>query len=133
MQPNQIVLAVDEGNDGVGLVDVTFNRFEVYQNRAVYIATDHTVATRHQLALFRSFPKANGNFKGTQKTAIKVTHDATVVGVDGSNIVAPIIAEVSFSLPVGVTAAQSMIIRQKLLALLDRDDIMAPLNDQLMV
>jgi len=57
-----------------------------------------------------------------------------VTGVDGTTTVtAPIIVEVSFSVPVGATAAQTMLHRQRALALLDLDSVMAPLNDQLMI
>jgi len=133
MQPNTITLAVDEANNSTP-VNHVLSRFEESGNRAVYIDADHTVAMKNTCTLYRTFPKASGNFRGVSKSAMKFSTDITVDGVDGeSSVVAPVIVEVSFSLPVGATAAQSKLARQKALALLDRDDVMAPLNDQLMV
>lgn len=133
MQPNAITLAVDELNNA-SLVNYVFTRFEEYQNRAVYIGEDHTIAQKDSLSMYRTFPKTSGNFKGVGKTSVKFSKDITVLGVDGvSNLTSPIIVEVSFSIPVGATAAQCLIARQRALALLDRDDIMVPLNEQLMI
>lgn len=134
MLDNQITLAVDEDNDGVGLVNVVFTRFEEFQNRAVYIAANHALNARDLLTVFRSFPKPNGNFRGVAKSTVKFTMDVTVLGVDGvSTLTSPMIGEVSFSLPVGVTAAQTKKLRQRVISLLDLDTVMGPLNDQLMI
>lgn len=134
MQPNSISLVVDELNTGANQVTHVLSRFEESLNRSVYIDADHTIAAKNTLTLYRTQPKASGNFKGVAKSAFKFSTDILVDGVDGvSQLTAPIIVEVSFSLPVGVTAAQSLVARQKALALLDRDDVMVALNDQLMV
>lgn len=133
MQPDTITLAVDELNNA-STVNHVFTRYEEFQNRATYIMTDHTLAARNTLSLYRTFPKVNGNFCGVAKTAMKFSRDISVTGVDGvSSITAPIIVEVSFSLPVGITDAQALVARQKALSLLDLDTIMVPLNSQLMV
>jgi hypothetical protein len=134
MQPNQITLAVDELNDS-NTVNHIFDRYEEYLNRSVYVEDSmHSMEARDSLGLYRTFPKVNGNFKGVSKSSIKFTKDITVDGVDGvSQLTSPIIVEVSFSLPVGCTPAQAMIARQKVIALLDSDTHMAPLNDQLVV
>lgn len=134
MQPNTITLSVDEENDGVGPVDHVFTRFEEYQNRAVYIGSNHSMSTKDTMALYRTFPKPSGNFKGVTKTAFKFSKDLLVDGVDGvSQLTAPIIVDVSFSIPVGASHAQILIARQRALAMLDLDAIMTPLNEQLMV
>lgn len=134
MQPNVITLPVDEQNDGVGLVNHVYTRYEEYQNRAVYIMTDHVMSARDTLALYRTFPKSSGNFKGTAKSQFKFTQDILVDGVDGvSQLTSPIIVDVSFSLPVGATPAQILIARQRALAMLDLDAVVAPLNEQLMI
>lgn len=134
MQPNQITLAVDEENDGVGPVNHVFDRYEEYQNRSVYIGPNHAVDAKNTLSLYRTFPKASGNFKGTSKTAAKFSQDIIVDGVDGvAQITAPLIVELSFSVPVGATAAQILIARQKALALIDLDTVMTPLNSQLVI
>jgi hypothetical protein len=89
---------------------------------------------RDSLTLYRTFQKVNGNFKGTAKSAFKFTWDRSVTGVDGvAALTAPIISEVSFSVPVGVTEADMLICRQRQIALLDDDTIMTALMNQLMV
>lgn len=134
MQPNVITLAVDEQNDGVGPVDHVFTRFEEYLNRALYVGANHSLAARDTLGLYRTAPKVSGNFRGVAKTAVKFSKDITVLGVDGvANIVAPIIIEVSFSVPVGALSADVLIMRQRQVALLDQDTIMGPLNELLMI
>lgn len=134
MLDNVITLSVDEENDGVGPVNHVFNRFEEYQNRSVYISMDHTIAAKDTLGLYRTFPKPSGNFRGVAKSAFKISKDISVTGVDGvSQLSAPIIVDVSFSIPVGATHAQVLLARQRALALLDLDAVMTPLNEQLMV
>lgn len=132
MQPNELTLAVDLENTAV-LTNKTYTRFEEYLNRAMYIGAGHSLSARNTLSFYRTMPRISGNFRGTAKTAVKFSRDVSVLGVDGSTVVAPQILEVSFSNPVGVTPAQSLEFRQNGVALLDRDDIMAALNDLLMV
>ena len=134
MQPNSITLSVDEQNDGVGPVNHVFTRFEEYQNRSVYIGDNHSMSAKDTVGLYRTFPKPSGNFKGVAKTSFKFSKDVTVLGVDGvSQLTAPIIVDVSFSIPVGATHEQILIARQRALSLLDLDTVMTPLNEQLMV
>ena len=134
MQPNTITLSVDEENDGVGPVNHVYSRHEEYQNRSVYISGSHTLVAKDSLSLYRTFPKVAGNFKGVAKSSMKFSKDVTVFGVDGvSQLTAPIIVEVSFSIPVGATSAAILIARQRALALLDLDSVMAPLNEKLVV
>lgn len=132
MQPNEMTITVDESNDGATTADVghTFRRLEEYQNRSLYInSAEHAVDARSTLNLYRTAAKSNANFKGVQKSSVKFTKDITVLGVDGiSNITAPIIVEVKFSVPVGATQAEILLERQKTVALLDSDAIMGPLN-----
>jgi len=133
MQPNSITLAVDHLNNGT-TTDHVIDRMEEAPNRSLYFETaTHTMSARRQVALYRTFPKASGNFKGVQKSAFKMTYDLTVLGIDGTNLTAPAIIEVSFSVPVGVDAFSSKFLRQYALALLDYDTVMAPLNDLCMV
>lgn len=133
MQPEVITLAVDKANTGT-TTDKAYTRFDEYQNRSVYIGPSHDMAAREQLAMYRTFPKVNGNFRGVAKTAIKVTRDKAVTGVDGvSTLTAPMIGDVSFSIPVGVTVADVIELRQEIIALLDLDVIMTALNSQQMI
>lgn len=132
MQLDEITLEVDLLNSGVK-TDKVFSRFEEYLNRSVYIGEGHSLTAKNTLNLYRTMPKVSGNFRGTAKSAVKFSRDIEITGIDGTTVVAPQIIEVSFSNPVGVTPAQTLEQRQYALALLDRDDIMAALNDLLMV
>lgn len=133
MQADTITLAVDVANDGT-TVDYEFSRYEEHLNRSVYIGEQHNLSARDTLNLYRTQPKANGAYKGTAKSSAKFTLDKVVDGVDGvSQLTSPIIAEVSFSVPVGVTDADQVVIRQRLIALLDDDVIMGKLMNQLQV
>lgn len=136
MQPNVITLSVDALNDETTTanVNVNFTRFDEYQNRTVYIGDNHQMDAKDTLTFYRSTPTSNGNFKGVMKTSVKFTKDVVVTGVDGvSSLTAPIILEVSFSVPVGASAAALLLARQTALALVDRDDIMDSLNRTLMI
>lgn len=133
MQPDEITISVDEANDAGGNVDHVMTRFEEHLNRSIYIETDHSPAARNTMGFYRTNPKVNGNFRGVQKTSCKFTRDITVDGVDGSDLIAPIILEVNFSFPVGTLAADFVLARQTALALLDMDTVMDNLNLVLMI
>lgn len=133
MQPNTVTLAVDVLNTGVTENQV-YTRYEEYQNRASYIGASHTPDARDTLAIYRTFPTKTGNFKGVAKSAVKLTNDVVVNGVDSSTtLTAPIILDLGVSVPVGATAADVKELRQRLIALLDDDTFMDSLNIQLMV
>jgi len=133
MQANVITLAVDEQNDS-NTVDHVYTRADYFQNRSLYVSGDHTLEARDTLGFYRTQPKQNGNFKGTAKCSLKISTDKLVDGVDGfSQLTSPIIGEVSFSVPVGVTSADKMIARQLLIAILDDDTVMEALMDQQLV
>ena len=114
----QITLPVDTLNSG-STTDQVFDRFAEEPHKTVYVRDDHQVNERHELTLLRRFPTRSGNFLGTQKCTIKLTDDRTVVGVDGSDIVVPSIAALDCSLPVGMTTADKVELRQRFIALLD--------------
>jgi hypothetical protein len=133
MQPNTVTLAVDVLNNGT-TEDQIYTRYEEYQNRASYIGASHTPDSRDALAIYRTFPTKTGNFKGVAKSAVKFTKDVEVSGVDSSTtLTAPIIFDLSASIPVGATTADVLEARQRLIALLDNDTFMNSLNIQLMV
>lgn len=133
MQADQVSLSVDVANNGIPVAEV-FSRYEEFPNRATYIGDGHTPDSRNQFGLYRTFPSKSGNFKGVGKTALKFTQDIQVAGVDvASTLTAPMIAEVSFSLPVGATPADVKHIRQRVIAALDDDTVMDALNIQLMI
>jgi hypothetical protein len=133
MQDDVITLAVDELNNDTP-VDYDFTRYEEYQNRSVYIGEDHDLASPDTLTLYRTFPKPSGNYKGNAKSTLKFSKAYEVTGVDGvSTLTAPYILEISHSIPVGVAAADRMIMRQRAIAILDSDAFMELLTAQLMV
>lgn len=133
MQANELTLGVDYLNNGTETNEV-FKRYEEYLNRSTYIGENHTPDARNTISLYRTFPTKSGNFKGVQKSSIKLTKDHAVAGVDGvATLTAPSIAEVNFSFPVGVSAADVKKVRQRLIAALDDDILCDGLNIQLMV
>jgi len=129
-----IDLEVDVLNDG-DTVSEELIRFESPLNRSVYIASStHSLVSKDQLTFYRTFPKPTGNFNGVAKCSFKFSKDMLVNAPDSMTTVkAPLIVEVSFSIPVGATPAQTLVARQRALALLDDDSIMGPLCDQQMV
>lgn len=133
MQPNTLTINVDTLNTGSTTPEV-YNRSNEFENRSVYIGASHALDSRDTIGLYRSYPSKNGNFKGVAKTSLKFTKDIEVTGVDGvSTLTSPIIFELSASIPVGATDAQILECRQRVIALVDDDTVMVPLNTQLLV
>jgi hypothetical protein len=133
MQPNQLTLNVDITNDENVVVEV-YERSNEYQDRSTYIGENHALDARDQIQLYRTYPTKSGNFKGVQKSSVKFTKDQAVSGADGvTTLTAPLIIDVSFSVPVGTSAAEILAARQRAIALLDSDNYMDPLNIQLLV
>lgn len=134
MQATTVTLAVDVDNDGLALVNEVYSKYEEYQNRSTYIGADHALDDRNTFGIYRTLPTRSGNFKGTGKSAVKFTQDFQVPGVDSSTtLTAPVIVDVSFSVPVGVSQADLIHMRQRVIALLDSDSFMNSLNLQLMI
>lgn len=131
MLDNKITLAVDKLNNGT-LVEQAFRRFDEYQNRTVYTGPSHTLDSKDTMTLYRTPPKPSGNFRGTAKTSIKFSRDSVILGRDGVNVIAPEIGEINFSLPVGTSPADAIILRQRMIAALDHAFIVA-LTEQLEV
>lgn len=127
MQPNTITLSVDLANSATA-TDQVFSRHEEQINRSTYIGPLHSLVARHVIQLYRTFAKRAGVFLGSTKTSVKYTKDVTVLQFDGSETKAPLIVEINFSVPVGAANADVLAARQHAVAMLDRDDIMTPLN-----
>jgi len=133
MLDGTITISVDVANDA-NLVDAVFTRQDEFQNRSKYKSANHSLISRDTLDFYRTYPKKSGNFNGTAKSSLKFTRDRTVNGVDATTeVVAPEIVEISFSLPVGITNANLVELRQRVVALLDDDSIMDRLNEGLEV
>lgn len=130
--PEEVTLPVDELNNGT-TVDYVFTRFSDSLNTSTYIGADHATDARDLLKFYRTFSKANGNFRGVKKSAFKLTWDQSVTGVDGVSVLtAPIIGDTSFSIPEGTSDAAILVFRQRMIALLDHA-IMDKLNITQMV
>lgn len=122
-QPNEITLSVDYLNDGVTFTPEVYEQLDDSQpNRTVYSGENHANDARDLMTLYRSFPTKNGNFKGVQKSSIKMTKDHQVAGVDASTeITGTSIIDISMSLPVGLTVAEELVLRQRAAAALVHD------------
>lgn len=129
MQPNTIVLPVDLANNGT-VVNQTFTRSEELVNRSTYRGPGNTLAVRNVAQLYRTLPKRTGAFLGACKTSVKFTRDITVLDAAGASVVAPLILELSFSVPVGASDADILALRQHGVAILDLDAVMIGLNSQ---
>lgn len=122
MLPNTITLGVDLLNNGT-LSNESFNRLEELVNRSTYRGPDHSTSARNTMQFYRTLPKRSGNYLGAAKVAAKFTTDKVVKDSSGNDISAPLIADVSFSIPVGVTPADMKAIRQRIIASLDQDSV----------
>jgi len=130
---NVITLATDASNNNTP-ANEDYSFYSLEGNRSVYIGDGYDPASRDVISFTRTFNKRSGNFKGVGKSTVKLTKDVTVTGVDATTtITAPIIIEVSFSVPVGADPGSLMRQRQRAIALLDLDDLMNKLAIQLQV
>lgn len=129
MLDNIITLPVDVLNNGTP-VDHAYTRHTSVAGRSVYVAASHVIGWKDMLSFYATENKPSGNFKGVLKVATKFVWDRVVLGVDGTNIVAPIIVHNQASIPVGVTAADMLVARQRNIALQDMDSIMTLLWSQ---
>jgi hypothetical protein len=133
MLDNTIVLSVNEDNDDgtTPAVDITYSRQVEAENRSEYVASDHTSLTRNKLGFYRTFPKKNGNYRGSEKVSAKFTEDKEVPSiVVDEDISSPFILEVNSSCPVGVTDADKLAMRMRMAAWLMSDEATSWHNQQ---
>lgn len=123
MLDNEIVLNVVEvvGN---AAVEETFVRFEENLHRTKYIGPGHTLALPYQLDLYRTLPKPQDKFLGVARTSIKLTKNKPVDDAAGQQINRPAIAEISFSIPVGMDPNVIFQLRSALADLLTQEPLM---------
>lgn len=129
-QNDTITLAVDIANTGT----TTNEAYTSYNNTGsihTYIGPDHAPDLQNTLKLYRTEPSASGAFKGYLDSKVSFGQDFTVSAVDGTNIVRMGFASLQIRVPVGVTEAQILHLRQRVLAILDADAIMGKLNYKL--
>lgn len=118
MQDNTITLSVDLANDSNPSNQV-FTRFDELVNRSTYVGPSHSLVSPHTMSLYRTLPKRTGSFLGAAKTAIKFTKTVAVEDAEGNETLKPAICEASFSIPVGMTPAETLALRQHMVAALD--------------
>lgn len=104
MQANSIVLSVD-GDRTSTPADETYTRFDFQGNYSEYRGANFAHDARDMFRMYRTPPKISGNYKGSAKSAVKFTVDQEVETVDGGVTDAPLILELSGSIPVGTTSA----------------------------
>lgn len=123
MFENTITLAVDTLNNGTTANEEFRRHDDAMPNRSVYIGPGHLLEKRHTLGLYRTPPKKAGASKGVAKSAVKLTIDVEVDGVDSTvKLTAPLLVDLGFSIPVGVTKAQLVLATQRMVAFIDNDD-----------
>lgn len=132
MLDNTITLPVDTLNNGTPTNRI-YTRYDEYQNRSVYKGPAHSLLKRDTLGFYRTPVKANGTDNGVAKSAIKLTQDIDVPGkLASSTVTKPMIGDISLSIPVGATAAQTLEFRQRMIAVIDHA-LAAKLVDELEV
>lgn len=131
MLDNTITLSVDTTNDNTP-ENQAYTRMDESTNRSVYKSPTHSLVSKDTMTCTRNSPKKSGSFRGVAKTTVKFSTDVEVDTSEvGVSTIAPLIGTVSFSLPVGTTAAEAMVLRQRLIAALDDDDFMVRLTEEL--
>jgi len=86
-----------------GNVDV--DRYSEEKDKSTYLFDGATWAKRKEICFLRSVPKASGAYPGNARGTVKLTWDTEVVDKLGNTIIAPIIATVQYSIPVGAADA----------------------------
>jgi hypothetical protein len=125
MQPNTIAYTYDHDNDGgsTAALAVTLTRHEEELNKSTYRTAAHNDTVQQDLGQFyRTSAKRSGDFLGTEKTAFKRTKTHVVDNASGLEIKAPAIAEVSFSLPYGMTVAEKTAVYMELVGYLSSSE-----------
>jgi hypothetical protein len=131
MQANTLTLAVDTANNGT-TTDQVYTRFREVENKSVYNGPDGSVSNRQELAFLRKDPKRSGNSQGVSSAEVRLTEEVSVAGVEDSSTVSHLLTgSVSFRIPVGVSSADLLEFRQKIIAVLDDDVIAGALMDNL--
>jgi len=130
MQANEITINSDVANDG-NLVAKLYRRTRYANTQSLYQGPNHTVASRNQLQFYVTDPKRSGESRGISKCSLKFTRDGQYDNASGSGTLAlPKIGSISFAVPVGATAAETLELRQDMAAILLDETIMTSLMDE---
>lgn len=112
MQPNTIAYTFDHDNDGgtTAAVSVTLTRHAEELNKSTYRTGSHSTEVPDTVNFYRTAAKRSGEFLGAQKVSVKRTKTFEVETASGGATKAPVVGELSFSIPVGVTNAEKLAI-----------------------
>jgi len=131
MQANTITVQTDAAGDDV-IVPEVYTRAQETLNKTTYEGPQHSLVLRDILQLSRVAPKPNSISRGSAKTKIKFTLDVEVANPKGDGtITMAAIGEVSYSLPIGMTVADQMILCERLHALSGDQVVRTPLVERL--
>jgi len=129
MLNNTITLQVDVLANAT-LVDAPFRRFQEFADRSLYVGDAHSSTTKDTLQFYRTAAKPQGKSRGVQKCAVKLTATQSVPStINDETILADEIAFLQFNLPVGISPARKLELRQRLIAMLKDDAVMGPLME----
>lgn len=130
-QSDTITLSVDVLNSGTP-TDEVYTSYSTNGNVHTYIGADHQSDQQNTLKFYRTEPVVSGIFRGYLDTKVSFGQDFSVLGTDGSTLPGRMaFASLQIRVPVGVSAADILHLRQRLLAVLDNDVIMEKLNSRL--
>lgn len=128
MLDNEIVIPVAVVMGGA-TTDISCRRADFSSGKSLYKLPGHSYAAKNQLQCFANEPKPSGNFMGTRRTSVKYTHGVTVAGRDlSTSVVAPIIVELSCSIPVGVSDEDAIAARQVIVCFAGQAEVINTLN-----
>lgn len=109
MQANTIAYTFDHDNDGgtTPAIAVLLTRHTEEVDKTTYITAAHmdTVA-QDTFAFYRTLAKRSGDSFGVERTATKRTKTHVVVNAAGLDVKVPVVVDLGFSIPVGLTVAQ---------------------------
>jgi hypothetical protein len=127
-QSEVIALTVDPANDGNPETQNYANQ-QRKDTFSLYREENSDLKNRDELRLAATLPKRSGNFPGVVRSEARFTKTVEVEGVDTTTTVAGVATGIiSFSLPLGTSAATATLLRQRMIGLLDDDDIMDDLT-----
>jgi hypothetical protein len=117
MLPDSITLPVDVLDDAT-LVDYVYTRYRpAGADASIFVNTaTHDSGNRDEMKVGFKAGVRSGNYRGSDKTALKFTITTTPTGVDGTDIDALKLASVETSIPVGTTDADIVEMEQLVVA-----------------
>ena len=109
MQANTIAYTYNHDNDGGTTAElaVLLTRFREESEKTTYVTAAHSdTVMQDTFAFYRTPAKRSGDSFGVERTATKRTKTHTVVNAAGLSVKVPVVVDLGFSIPVGLTVAQ---------------------------